>query len=117
MSYLFVALGGRLGAMLRMFVRQLILFLFGTMSANIIGPFAVVVDLVTFGAKEGSKKALFLMIGILGGFTTVSTFTLEVFSLREAGKIGLAVRYVTLSIVLSVLALCAGTTFVREGDA
>ena len=57
------------------------------------------------------------MIGILGGFTTVSTFMLEAFSLWEAGKIGLAVRYVTLSIVLSVPALCAGTTFVREGDA
>ena len=59
MSYLFVALGGKLGAMLRMFVSQLLPFAFGRMSANIIGSFAMGIALVTIRAKVGSKDFTF----------------------------------------------------------
>ena len=117
MSDIFVSLCGGLGALLRMFVRQFMLLPFGTMSANVFGLFAMGVGFVTIGAKVGSKKTLFSMIGILGCFTTVSTFSLDAFRLCEAREIGLAVCYITLSIVLSVLALCAGITFVRESNA
>ena len=81
MSYLFVALGGKLGAMLRMFVSQLLPFAFGTMSANIIGSFAMGIALITIRAKVGSKEALLLLKGILGGFTTFTTFLLDAFRL------------------------------------
>ena len=59
MSYLFVAFGGGLGAMLRMLVSQITLFPFGTRSANIIGCFAMGIAFVTIGAKVGSKEVLF----------------------------------------------------------
>ena len=54
MTYLFVALG----AMLRMFVSQLVPFPFGTMSVNIIVSFAMGISFVTIGAKVGSKEVL-----------------------------------------------------------
>lgn len=68
-------------------------------------------------AKLGSKEVLFLMTGILGGFTTFSTFSLDAFRLWEPIIMGLAVGYVTISVALSVLALCAGIIFVRGGNA
>ena len=81
MSYLFVALGGGLGAMLRTFFSQLLPFAFGTMSANITGSFAMGIAFVTTRAKVGSKKASLLLKGILGGFTTFPTFSLDAFRL------------------------------------
>ena len=92
MSYLFDGLG----AMLRMFVSQLMPFSFGTISANIIGSSAMGISFVTIGAKVGSKEALSLMTGILSGFTTFSIFSLDAFRLWEVdNKMGLAVGYVT----------------------
>ena len=113
MTYLFVALG----AMLRMFVSLLMPFPFGAMGANIIGSFAMGIAFVTIGTKVGLKEVLFLMTGILGGFTTFSTFSLDAFRLWEPIIMGLAVGYVTISVALSVLALCAGIIFVRGGNA
>ena len=68
MIYLFVALGGGLGAMLRTFFSQLLPFAFGAMSANITGSFAMGIAFVTIRTKVGSKKALLLLKGILRGF-------------------------------------------------
>ena len=113
MTYLFVALGEEL----RIFVSQLMPFPFGTMSANIIGSFAMGIVFITIGAKVGSKEVLFLMTGILGDFTKFFAFSLGAFRLWEASKMGLAVCYVTVSVALSVLALCAGIMFVRGGNA
>ena len=59
MSRLFVALGGSLGEMLRLFVCQPMAFPFGTKGANIIGSFANRIALVTIGAKVGSKEGFF----------------------------------------------------------
>ena len=74
MSYLFVALGGGLGAMLRFFVNQLVPFPFGTMSVNVIGSFLMGIAFILIGTKVGSKEVMFLMTGLLGGFTTFSAF-------------------------------------------
>ena len=81
MSYLLVALGGGLSSMLRMFVSQLLPFVFGTKSANIIGSFAMGIAFVTIRAKVASKEALLSLKGILGGITTFSTFSLDAFRL------------------------------------
>ncbi len=113
MTYLFVALG----EVLRLLVSQLMPFPFGRMSANITGSFAMGIAFITIGAKVGSEEVLFLMTGILGGFTTFSTFSLDAFRLWDASKMGLAVGYVTVSVALSVFALCAGIMVVRGGNA
>ena len=117
MSYFFVALGGGLGTILRMFVNQLVPFPFGTMSINVIGSFVMGITFVAIGAKAESKEALFLVTEILGGFTTFSNFSLDAFKLWEVGKMGFAIGYITSSVVLSLLALRTGVIFVRIVDA
>jgi CrcB protein len=56
---------------------------------------------------------LFLTTGILGGYTTFSTFSLDVAVLYERGEIGLAALYVLLSVVLSIGGLFGGLALVR----
>jgi CrcB protein len=55
----------------------------------------------------------FLVVGMLGAFTTFSTFSLDVVTLYERGEWGLAAAYVVLSLVLSVLALFVGMSAMR----
>lgn len=57
---------------------------------------------------------LFLTTGILGGYTTFSTFSLDVALLYERGQIGVAAVYVLLSVVLSIGGLFAGLALVRN---
>ena len=57
------------------------------------------------------------MTGILGGFTTFPAFSFDALRLWEASKMGLVFGYVTVSVALSVLALCADIIFVRGGNA
>ena len=117
MSYLFVALGGGLGAMLRFFVNQLVPFPFGTMSVNVIGSFLMGIAFILIGTKVGSKEVMFLMTGLLGGFTTFSAFSLDALKLWEAGKGGFAIGYVMMSVFLSIMALWAGIMLIRGGNA
>jgi CrcB protein len=57
---------------------------------------------------------LFLATGVLGGFTTFSSFSLDVAVLYERGAFGLATVYVIASVVLSVAGLFAGLALVRS---
>ncbi|MGC1741463.1 MAG: CrcB family protein, partial [Pseudolabrys sp.] len=57
---------------------------------------------------------LFLTTGILGGYTTFSTFSLDVALLYERGQIGVAAVYVLLSVVLSIGGLFAWLALVRN---
>ena len=61
------------------------------------------------------RTVLFLKVGIRGGFTTFSSFTLESADLIKSGKMQLAVIYTILSIILGVLAVFAGQGIVRKG--
>ena len=81
MSCFFVALGGGLGAILRLFMNQLVPFPFGTMFISVIGYFVIGITFVAIGAKAESKDVLFLITGILGGLTAISVFLLDVFKL------------------------------------
>ena len=70
----------------------------------------------TFAFRSGSPHhwQLFLTTGILGGYTTFSTFSLDVALLYERGQIGVAAVYVLLSVVLSIGGLFAGLALVRN---
>ena len=73
--------------------------------------------LVGYFAFKGSIPQhwqLFLTTGILGGYTTFSTFSLDTALLYERGQLGLAALYVLLSVVLSIGGLFAGLTVVRS---
>jgi CrcB protein len=58
---------------------------------------------------------LFFAVGVLGGFTTLSSFSLDTVVLIERGEIGQAVLYVGVSIVVSVAALFVGLLVMRLG--
>ena len=69
---------------------------------------------LTFKGDASQNWRLFLMTGILGGYTTFSAFSLDAVLLYERGELGLAAFYVVGSVVLSILGLVAGLALVRH---
>ena len=117
---LLVFLGGGLGAALRHGVNMLALragttFPYGTLCINVVGSLLMGVVVAWFAARSGLSPSLrlFLMTGVLGGFTTFSAFSLEAALLYERGQPGLAAVYVLASVVLSIGGLFAGMALVR----
>ena len=71
--------------------------------------------LASRGGGEGWRQ--FLGVGVLGGFTTFSAFSLEMMGLLERGDFGMAALYALLSVLLSVCALALGLWLARWGFA
>ena len=121
MGFLIVFIGGGIGAALRhgfnlAFARLLgTAFPHATLFANVSGSVAMGVLVAVFAFRTGIPHhwQLFLTTGILGGYTTFSTFSLDVAVLYERGEIGLAALYVLLSVVLSIGGLFGGLALVR----
>jgi len=121
-SYLLVFFGGGLGATLRHLVNVTCArcigtaFPYGTFIINISG--SIVMGLIAgYLALKGETSQpwrLFLMTGILGGYTTFSAFSLDTALLYERGELGLAAVYVLGSVVLSIAGLFAGLALVRH---
>jgi CrcB protein len=115
-----VALGGAFGSLLRYFVARAIQqpamhFPLGIFVVNIAGGFlmGVIVELSALKLQLTPEVRAFLTIGILGGFTTFSTFSLDSALLIERGAYVIAAGYIIGSTVLSILALFAGLWIVR----
>src|SRR5262245_64370101 len=110
MGYLIVFLGGGIGAALRhgfnlAFARLLgTAFPYATLFENVSGSIVIGMLIALFAFKSGIPQhwQLFVTTGILGGYTTFSTFSLDVALQYERGEIGLAVLYVALSVALSI---------------
>ena len=122
MGFLIVFLGGGLGAALRHGVNLLsarvlgTAFPYATMIENVTGSLVMGLLAGYFAFRSGGGHQhwqLFLTTGILGGYTTFSTFSLDVAVLYERGEIGLAALYVLLSVVLSIGGLFGGLALVR----
>ena len=77
---------------------------------NVVGSFAIG---VLAGAGASSDVRTVVGVGFLGGFTTFSTFSLDVFADLEAGRPGRAVAYVVLSVGLGIGAAAAGWALAR----
>ena len=111
-NLLLVGLGGGIGSMLRFGTALLInnkLFPYATFVANIIGSFIIgVVFALSLKEVLSHDWKLFLAAGICGGFTTFSAFSLENMGLLQSGKYGLAITYITLSIILGIIATFSG---------
>jgi len=121
MPFVFVMAGGALGAGARFLTSRVALALFGptfpyaTLAVNLLGGLLMGVltgALVRSGAMAEPLR-LFLGVGVLGGFTTFSSFSLDVVGMIQRGAMGLALFYALLSVVGSVLALFAGLGIVR----
>ncbi len=113
------ALGGAIGAAARFSIGYYwnSAFPYGTMAINIVGSFLMGVLFVVFAEKlMGSSEHLrvFLMTGILGGFTTFSAFSLDIWQMVERGSYVEALSYIGLSVILSVLALILGAYLMQS---
>ncbi len=117
-----IAGGGAIGAVLRHFFGVFSLkiigtgFPYGTLSVNIIGSF-VMGALIAYFAHHWSPSQevkAFITVGILGAFTTFSTFSLDAVTLWERGEQLGAFLYVLASVVLSIMALFAGLFIIRQ---
>ncbi|MDP8298137.1 MAG: fluoride efflux transporter CrcB [Candidatus Orphnella occulta] len=115
LKFLSIAFGGAAGALLRYGVSGLISrsfsggFPLGTLAVNLIGSFLIgliwgVLEIATIS----QNLRLFLLIGLLGSFTTFSTFSLENFSMIRDGEYWLVLCNVALSVVLGVMFVFIG---------
>ena len=121
---LLVAVGGGLGAWLRYLVglawarsigSSAAAFPWATLTVNLIGSLAM--GLLTgwlASSSEGSEGwRLLLGVGILGGFTTFSAFSLDVVSLAQRGELGTAMFYAASSVAGSIAGLVAGLSIAK----
>jgi len=114
-----VALGGALGAMGRYMTGVAAVrvmghgFPWGTLAVNIVGSFLMGVLVVVLGKKGGTHMAPFLVTGMLGGFTTFSTFSLDVLTIYERGQVALAAGYAAASLILSLGAIALALILTR----
>jgi CrcB protein len=123
MGYLIVFLGGGLGAALRHGINILSTRVLGTafphatLFENVSGSLVMGLLAGYFAFRSGGVSQqwrLFLTTGILGGYTTFSTFSLDTALLYERGELGLAALYVVGSVALSIGGLFAGLALVRN---
>ncbi|MGA9050836.1 MAG: fluoride efflux transporter CrcB [Pseudolabrys sp.] len=91
-------------------------FPYATLFENVSGSIGMGMLVATFAFRSGIPHhwQLFLTTGILGGYTTFSTSSLDVALLYERGQIGVAAVYVLLSVVLSIGGLFAWLALVRN---
>lgn len=117
-----VAAGGALGALLRYGVGLLAppapagtTFPWATVGINIVGSLALgaLAGLFLGGSGPGPALRLFLTVGVLGGFTTFSTFALDAVTLASAGQGLRAAAYVLLSVGGALAAAAAGLSLTR----
>lgn len=121
MQWLAVALGGALGAMGRYGVNAMVYSLMGmrfplaTLLVNVFGSLLMGVFYVLIVERQvlpGPWRE-FIMIGLLGAFTTFSAFSLDALSLWEGGHLALAMVYVLASVALCIVAALAAIALTR----
>lgn len=120
-AVLLVASGGAIGSVARYLVGQWMIrffgaaFPYGTLTVNVIGGFimGLFIELLARRFEGSPELRLFVAIGILGGFTTFSSFSLDVVLLWQRGEVGTAAFYVLASVILSIGAVFLGLWLAR----
>jgi CrcB protein len=114
LTLLYVALGGAFGAVLRFLSQAFSVRMFGlgfpwgTLAVNVLGSFIMGVLFVALAGRENAILAPLFMVGVLGGFTTFSSFSLDAWRMFENGQMGSAALYVVLSMTTTLLAVALG---------
>lgn len=122
MNYVLVFIGGGLGASLRHAINVGcaracgINFPYGTFVINITGSLVmgIIAGYLALKGEASQPWRLFVMTGILGGYTTFSAFSLDAVTLYQRGEMGLALFYVLGSVILAIAGLFAGLALVRH---
>lgn len=115
MKFLYLALGGSIGAILRYLVSLYSIkhlawgFPMGTLLVNLIGSFLIGFAFVFLGREQiALNLKVFLFIGIFGSFTTFSTYMFESYEFFKTGDIKMALSYIAISNVLGLLMVYLG---------
>jgi len=120
--YFMVMLGAALGGLVRYVVGSAVMQRFsgryplGTLVVNITGCFLIGV-LLPFLTERGEPRPnlrLFVIVGVLGGYTTFSSFAWETFQAIDEGSPWIGFANVTLSVILGYLAVWCGSLLVRR---
>ncbi|HJS88142.1 MAG TPA: fluoride efflux transporter CrcB [Acetobacteraceae bacterium] len=119
MNYVLIGLGGALGSMARAWMTLLVArvagatFPWGTVLINVLGSFVIgffgtLTDGLGGRYAASAEARAFVMIGICGGFTTFSSFSLQTLELLRHGRIGPAAANIGLSVAVCLAAVAAG---------
>jgi CrcB protein len=118
-NILFVGIGGFIGSVLRYIVSgyvqqaaKSIDFPYGTLAVNVIGCFIIGV-LAQLAESRGvftSESRLFVFVGVLGGFTTFSSFGNETFNLARDGQLAGALANIGANVIVGLFAVWLGRT-------
>ena len=122
MGYLIVFLGGGFGSAARHGVNVLSVhylgtrYPLGTFCINVLGSLLIGILAESFAVKANLpvNMRLFLITGILGGFTTFSAFSLEIGLLYQRGEVLAALTYAVASVGCGVIAMFAGMALIRQ---
>ncbi|MFC0543553.1 fluoride efflux transporter CrcB [Kutzneria chonburiensis] len=111
-----IALGGGLGALARYGISQWLPttpdhFPLGTFLINVVGCFLIGVLMVRWGQRPLLRP--FLGVGILGGFTTFSTYAVETRAMLTPGQVPLAMAYLFGTLAAAMLAVLGGVVLMR----
>ena len=118
LTYLWIALGGALGSVARASISVAMVritgpyFPWGTILINVVGSF-VIGFFATLTGPAGrlpvpADARAFVMVGVCGGFTTFSSFSLQTLELARAGRPGQALANIGLSVLLCLAGVAAG---------
>lgn len=119
---LWVALGGAVGSVLRFGVSALVRGMpalaglpWATLGVNVTGSLAIgaLAGLISSGSDLSPTLRAFVMVGVLGGYTTFSTFALEGLEMLQGGSAAKAMLYASASVLLSIGAAVAGYSLAR----
>jgi len=127
LNTLLVMTGGAIGAALRYQLGRASLrvmgpgYPWGTLAANVLGGFLMGALIgwlaVRYQGQHSEQIRLLLAVGVLGGFTTFSAFSLETMLMFERGELLSALGYILLSVAASIGALALGMTIMRSAAA
>jgi CrcB protein len=117
-----VAAGGAFGAVGRHLVMSGVGnwlgtgFPYSTLAVNIIGSFilGVIIEIMTLSWSPNPEIRVFIVVGVLGAFTTFSTFSFDTVVLIENGEFIATIIYVSTSVIISVVGLFAGMHLLRQ---
>ncbi|QNQ10057.1 fluoride efflux transporter CrcB [Sphingomonas alpina] len=120
-SLLLVMAGGAVGSGARFLTGRATLAWFGpsypwgTLAVNLIGGFLMgaLVGTLARTSVPGENWRLLLAVGVLGGFTTFSAFSLDTVVMLQRGDLGMAALYVLASVIGSIVALFVGLSLIR----